>query len=394
MASRRIRVMISSRCLDRMKTAADGTTGFSALRLRAKKVIEGFQLFERDTFECWVHEDEPALDGGADFWEKCLDAVRHADVLLVLYNGNAGFGKGDEQIGICHAELAEALRTNAAKVRITDVQNATSGELTGSKKRNKLFAEYVERQELGKRFATNDDEALRLMLDSLQDAVAAMVHLGLNNSRGWDTGAPLDWSRLDYWQRKSAMENILRVSLASEGAQDAGTGCVHKVEGQPVYFRYHAVPAAMTVASAREMVGRPFLRDHELVGELHDSVSGPVHVIACHKGVTENQAVSLLGFPDATIITPSFGVYVADNVQKIQLILLANCRDESSTRYAVQRFFDWLERSGEAKFLATRAKGRRAITTVIAEQIAKEKHASVKSAGKRAFRSVPSTSGR
>jgi hypothetical protein len=64
-----------------------------------------------------------------------------------------------------------------------------------------------------------------------------------------------------------------------------------------------------------------------------------VHVIACHKGVTENQAVGLLGFPDATIVTPAFGVYVADNVQKIQLILLANCRDESSTRYAVQRFF-------------------------------------------------------
>jgi hypothetical protein len=36
-----------------------------------------------------------------------------------------------------------------------------------------------------------------------------------------------------------------------------------------------------------------------------------VHLIACHKGVNENQAVSLLGFPDATIVTPAFGVYVA-----------------------------------------------------------------------------------
>jgi hypothetical protein len=66
-------------------------------------------------------------------------------------------------------------------------------------------------------------------------------------------------------------------------------------------------------------------------------------------------------------VTPAFGVYVADNVLKIiQLILLANCRDESSTRYAVQRFFDWLVRSGEAKFLAERAKGRKAIIAVIA----------------------------
>jgi len=119
------------------------------------------------------------------------------------------------------------------------------------------------------------------------------------------------------------------------------------------------VPAAMTVASAREMVGRPFLRDHELAGKMGGDIQGPVHVIACHKGVTENQAVSMLGYPDATIVTPAFGVYVADNVQKIQLILLANCRDESSTRYAVQRFFDWLVRSGEAKFLADRAQGQK-----------------------------------
>jgi len=61
----------------------------------------------------------------------------------------------------------------------------------------------------------------------------------------------------------------------------------------------------MTVASAREMDGRPFLRDHELVGKMGDHIQGPVHVIACHKGVTENQAVGLLGFPDATIVTPA-----------------------------------------------------------------------------------------
>jgi hypothetical protein len=226
----------------------------------------------------------------------------------------------------------------------------------------------VDRQELGRRFATTDDEALRFMLDALQDAVVAMVHLGLNNSRGRDTGAPLDWSRLDYERRKTAMEKVLHVSLQSEGAKEVGPACIHAIEGESVCFCCHAVPAAMTVATAREMVGRPFLPDHELVREMPEDAQGPVHVIACHKSVTENQAVNLLGFPDATIVSPAFGVYVADNVQKIQIIMLANCRDESSTRYAVQRFFDWLARSGEGRYLATRAKGRKAIISVIAEQ--------------------------
>jgi hypothetical protein len=228
--------MISSRCLDKIRTANGNSIDVSALRIRTKGVIEAFKLFERDTFECWVHEDEPTLDGGADIWDHCLDAVRRCDILLVLDNGNAGWAKGTEQIGICHAELAEALRTNAAKVRVVDIQNAAASKLSGSKERNRRFAEYMERQELGKRLATNDDEALRFMLDALQDAVAAMVHLGVNNRRSWDTGAPLDWSRLDYARRKSAMENVLQASLKSEGAEDMGAACIHQIENEQVYF--------------------------------------------------------------------------------------------------------------------------------------------------------------
>jgi hypothetical protein len=370
MASKRIRVMVSSRCADSIHALAGGSIKISDLRLQTKKKIEDFRMFGRETFECWVHEDEPTMDGGTDIWDHCLDQVRRCDILLVLYNGNAGWGKGDEQVGICHAELAEALRTNAAKVRVIDIQKGTAGKLSGSADRNRRFAEYIDRQELGRRFAANEDEALHFMLDAIQDAVASMVHLGLQNSRRWDTGAPLDWTRLDYTQRKTAMERVLKSSLRTQGAKEADTGCVYTIESVSVYFCCHAVPAAMTVAAAREMVGRPFLRDHETIPLLKDSVEGPVHVIACHKGVTENQAVSLLGFPDATIVTPAFGVYVADNVQKIQIVFLANCRDESSTRYAAQRFFDWLARSGEASFLAARAKGRKAIVSTIANQIA------------------------
>jgi hypothetical protein len=176
---------------------------------------------------------------------------------------------------------------------------------------------------------------------------------------------------LDFAARKSEMERIIRDRLATDGGEIAadGAGVVRKVGDVPVCFCCHAVPAAMTVPAAREMVGRPFLRDHELAGHLHNDVSGPVHIIACHKGVTENQATALLGFPDATVVTPPFGVYVADNTQKIQLVFLANCRDESSTRYSAQRFFDWLLQSGETAYLAERACGRAAIVRAIAAQM-------------------------
>jgi hypothetical protein len=116
------------------------------------------------------------------------------------------------------------------------------------------------------------------------------------------------------------------------------------------------------------MVGQPFLDDHLHADELKASTAtgGPVHVIACHKGVTESQAMRVLGFPDATIVRAPFGVYVADDVQKIQLVFLRDCRNPTQTGHAVQRFIDWLDQSGEGERLGGRAESRLRIVAAIA----------------------------
>jgi hypothetical protein len=94
-------------------------------------------------------------------------------------------------------------------------------------------------------------------------------------------------------------------------------------------------------------------------------IHGPVHVIACQKGVTEAQAVRQLGFPDAVVVSAPFGVYVADDVQKIQMVFIANCRDETTTRHNVQAFLNWLTEQGEAQYLVQRAMQRREISDLI-----------------------------
>ena len=133
-------------------------------------------------------------------------------------------------------------------------------------------------------------------------------------------------------------------------------------------FVPNAIPATLSIGAAREMVGQPFLKDHLLVPVLTGKRTGPIHVIGCHKSVTEAQATKLLGFPDAEVVVPPFGVYVADNIQKIQLIFLKNCRDESTTRHNVQRFFEWLEQNSEDKLLAKRAASRAKIIRTIATE--------------------------
>ena len=75
-----------------------------------------------------------------------------------------------------------------------------------------------------------------------------------------------------------------------------------------------------------------------------------------------------MGFPDATIVRGPFGAYVADEVQKIQFVLLENCRDDALTRIAFQRFVGWLDQSGEGQVLSKRADARKRIIEAIAAE--------------------------
>ena len=129
-----------------------------------------------------------------------------------------------------------------------------------------------------------------------------------------------------------------------------------------------AIPAALGVAAARELVGQPFLRDHECAQALKASgAAGPLHLVACHRGVTETQALRMLGTPDAVAVSSDFGVFVADRVTQVQIALLAYCLDESAVQAAVRRWREWLDTSGEQESIARRARARAKIVAAIAD---------------------------
>ena len=131
-------------------------------------------------------------------------------------------------------------------------------------------------------------------------------------------------------------------------------------------FRVGAVPGAMSVAAARELVGQPFLRDHELVTAL-ERRSGPVHLVVVQGGATETQAAKQLGSPDATIVPTEFGVYVADEIQKVQMVFLSQCIDPSSIYGRVQTMLNWLDATQEGDRLVRRAENRSRIVSLLAE---------------------------
>jgi hypothetical protein len=368
--SSKIKVMISSRCNDPFPAGA--ATTLTDIRRELKREIEAIELFGKKPFEVWINEETPPKGGTWDSWDVCLQAVADCDILLVIFNSNAGWAKDAGGIGICHAELMAGLASAPGKVWLISLDPVLS-KAPDEAARNERFQDYARAQSLfrGSNVRTVADLKRRIR-EALHDAVVTLIQRGVReSSKGrFHSGEALDWSRLDFAARHEAMVRVLRHSLnGRHRAADINPAVSVRVAGRPIYFLPTAIPAALTVSAAREMVGQPFLRDHEALPVLSvQKAAGPVHLIACHKTVTEAQAVRLLGFPDATVVSAPFGVYVADDVQKIQMILIANCRDETTTRHGVQRLFDWLEQTGEADRLARRAQSRTNIIKAISAE--------------------------
>jgi hypothetical protein len=362
----KVRVMISSRCKDYPQQDG-GSFGLQALRQALKARIEAEPFFGQGLLQCFTNEHEPAKAASSNLWEACLLEIRRAHIVIVLYNGDAGWSAEVSEDGICHAELSEALYSGRTRTYIVQLPLTAKPP---SARDQRLRARFDQELQFTGPPARTVDEALALVLQTLAEAMADLARGGatLLRKQGYSLGEALDWSRLAYAQRKATMEAACLAALVEhEGGAAVASGggyATLALGGAQVLFCVQAIPAATSLAAARELVGRPFLADHvHLVAA--PKVQGPVHVIACHRGATEKQATDLLGFPDATVVSTTFGIYLVDPVQHIQLALLANCRDGTTTRYAVQRLFDWLSQSGQDQALADHARARASIVRAI-----------------------------
>ncbi|MDY7579925.1 hypothetical protein RGU70_16550 [Herbaspirillum sp. RTI4] len=365
--SSKLRVMLSSKCRDNFPTGE--STTLTDIRIALKKEIQSMEIAGKKAFDVWINEDAPPAGGSLDSWDVCIQAVKDCDILLVISNGSAGRVKSAGDIGICHAEMVTGLSIAPAKVRLIALEKiAITEDAEGIC--NKKFQEELGKQNLfrGGSVATVKELKARVK-EALHDCVVALAQAGVRDAaKGkFHSGAALEWSRLDFGSRQKEMIGVLRNALlARTGSVDDVGKLIIKMDERDLLVELHAIPAALTVGPARELVGQPFLRDHQLADSLNVERGGPLHIIACQKTATESQAAKLLGFPDATLVAAPFGIFVADPIQKVQFAFLNNCRDEANTRHGLQRFMEWLSQTGEDKQLADRAQLRASIVRAIA----------------------------
>lgn len=373
--NRIIGVMISSRCMDVVPTGEGASRRLTDVREAIKQRLESERLCGEQVFRVDITPEHPQAGADKSFWEASIETVRRADIVVVLYNGDAGF-QHPQGGGICEAEFNEALSSGASRTHIIVLPKPDKP--AGDKKKRALdqqFAELVKNSRVSQTVAGDAtaavDKAVEAVLAVTLDHVAGGSRLARSGKS--DFGPSLDWSRLGFHERKDRMEQVLfdAVCGGGRGHPVKGRGlpkaAVVPIGRKEVLLVCHAVPAAFSVAAARELVGRPFLQDHRFVDVLEEC-AGPLHVIACQKNVTEKQATDLLGFPDVTVVKSSFGVYVADQVQKVQVVLLAGCHNPGHTADAVGRFFDWLARSGQQHPVVTLAQARWRIIEAIARE--------------------------
>ena len=89
-------------------------------RRAIKAQLQSVKIGDVSFFKVWIHEDDAIQPGDADSWEKCMEKARNADLVIVLYNGACGWAMDRDEfrarIGICHADMHEALNRAPWKV--------------------------------------------------------------------------------------------------------------------------------------------------------------------------------------------------------------------------------------------------------------------------------------
>lgn len=371
MPTKTLSLMISSRS-DKYEID-DGAGSKIALRearQRLKAELERATYLGGKLVEVWINEEETG-DHDQTAWDECLKQAEECDLFISLYDGSAGWSVTGGSVGICQAEFDTALRVAPAKVKVLRLPGAMlrSGP---DRQRDERYLEALTKASRFEVHVKEDWPELRdKFLLTLRNMVLKAAQEGVREYRrsGANTGQALDWSRMSFADRSAAISTTIADALKGRGGRRVmsrvATVTALSANGSELMFACHGAPRSLSVSASREMVGQPFLRDHEIARHAESGVAGPIHLIGCPKGVTESQAVNLLGFPDFTVVEGSFGVYAADTTQKIQLCLLADCADAGSTRNSVERFLEWLARSGEIDLLIERAGSRRRIIDAV-----------------------------
>jgi len=146
-----------------------------------------------------------------------MNAVEDCDLLIALYNGNAGYAGENGSIGICHAELSRGLNIFPGKVRVIDIADPKieQKDYRDPNPLNENFQKYVREQNRFSGKASSFEELETVIYATLTDAIIKLVKDGVTTTSktNYHSGEALDWSRKSYSERRDLMTSVVKNSL-------------------------------------------------------------------------------------------------------------------------------------------------------------------------------------
>jgi hypothetical protein len=364
---KKIRVFLSSRVhsgfvgLNKDFTLTD-------LRQYLRENLEAEELLEEEVFEVITNETSFEGDFSKNSFDNCMDTMRSCDIIIVLYNKEAGwFPENLDVNGICHEEFLIAVNEFSGMTWAMDLSSYFELPEEGIEKaKNDAFISDFElysrhREEISGLDTVEGLKAKILkqtksyLLTAIEKSIATRKEEVMAAN---DFGSTLDWSKLTYHERQSEMISLLELTYKSIPAFEK------------TIKAYHAIPDNMSVADARNLIGRPFIEEHELIKDREED-SGVIHFVAVYGSATELQVKNLVGYPDLVVIKGSFGFYLWEKNRHIQMFFLTKCINHQTIRRRLSQLTNWLRISREQLKIVRRAMARYSILNAInmAEQM-------------------------
>jgi len=353
-------VFISSRNLDPIVINGVPGENLTDVRLFLKTELEK-ELFMDEKFLLVEINETFGMDGTENSYNICMQHAGESDLVIVLYNGEAGWGPDGNGIGICHAELDAAFQASSKKVAIIDISKfspvpAATGEALI---RNTAFKNYYTKLnrfnnplKLTKAQQTPDGFRNGL-LHSVKNVIsrhfaARIAHSNMYYAMSANNAVAKDWKQLNYEPRAAQMKQALS-----------------RLAEKDILFEHalkisHAIPDKMSVPDAKSYTGRPFLIDQDEITKkgVPATATGPLHFIAVFGPATESQVKAIIGYPDISVIKDDFGYYLWEQHMHIQLVVLTECTTPVAIATKFQLFQTWATGSDETEKINNRAKAR------------------------------------
>jgi len=280
----KLKIFISSRVKSSFENL-DGSFSLKDLRQYIKHELEAEKFLGEEILDVVINETDFNGTIAKDAFNNCLDTMRSCNVIIILFNGEAGWSVtgNDTTNGICHEEFLIAINEFSDMSFLVDIkQYFNLPEIGAEKNKNDDFAldilSFFRHKETIDSFTIEElktkiiIQIKKYILTTIEKSFLSQKRLVAGSSIFGET---LDWSKLNYTERQEAL--LDKIKLAFESVQSFSN----------ILKAFHAIPDNMSVADARNLIGRPFLNEHTLIGDYAEG--GVIHVVGIYGNATEIQ---------------------------------------------------------------------------------------------------------